>query len=111
MIAVGAVTLNRVDVYKKSICNVVYSPFQFSWTHQLEQEDQINILQNEFHTWQKAIAIARQLYMDPNFRYKANIGKRLHYYNPKGLVRIPLWVRIGMNAKKIGNHVFVDVIE
>ena len=96
-IAVAQVTLNRVkhDEWGSTICEVVYQPHQFSWTHLIEDQSP-----QENKAWRKAKIIARDVMIgnvaDPTMGavyYHAN------YVNPN-------WAEYMDLSKVIGNHLF-----
>ena len=96
-IAVAQVTLNRVnhDKWGSTICEVVYQPKQFSWTHMIEDQTP-----QEGRAWRKAKVIARDVMIgnvdDPTMGavyYHAN------YVNPD-------WAEYMDLSKVIGNHLF-----
>ncbi len=96
-IAVAHVTINRTEhnKWKGSICDVVYQPKQFSWTHLIEDQTP-----KENKAWNKAKVIARDVMIgnteDPTFGavfYHAN------YVNPN-------WAEYMDLSKVIGRHLF-----
>lgn len=96
-IAVAQVTMNRVehDKWGSTICEVVYQPKQFSWTHMIEDQTP-----QESRAWRKAKVIARDVMIgnvdDPTMGavyYHAN------YVNPD-------WAEYMDLSKVIGNHLF-----
>ena len=96
-IAVAQVTLNRVDHknWPSTICEVVYQPKQFSWTHLIKDQTP-----REAREWSKARIIARDVMIgnvdDPTIGavyYHAN------YVNPN-------WAEFMDISKVIGNHLF-----
>jgi len=96
-IAVAQVTLNRVahSEWPSTICEVVYEPKQFSWTHLLKDHSA-----TEARAWKKAQIIARDVMIgnveDPTYGavfYHAN------YVNPN-------WAEYVDLTKVIGNHLF-----
>lgn len=96
-IAVAQVTLNRVahDEWPSTICEVVYQPKQFSWTHLVKEQSPL-----EKKAWKKARVIARDVMIgnveDPTHGavfYHAN------YVNPD-------WAKFMDLSKVIGNHLF-----
>ena len=96
-IAVAQVTLNRVkhDEWGSTICEVVYQPKQFSWTHMIEDQ-----APKYSKSWRKAKIIARDVMIgnveDPTMGavyYHAN------YVNPN-------WAEYMDLSKVIGNHLF-----
>jgi len=96
-IAVAQVTLNRVahSEWPSTICEVVYEPKQFSWTHLLKDHSA-----TEARAWKKAQIIARDVMIgnveDPTYGavfYQAN------YVSPE-------WAEFLDLSKVIGNHLF-----
>ena len=96
-IAVAHVTLNRVDHknWPSSICEVVYEPKQFSWTHMIKDHTPSN-----FKAYRDAEIIARDVMIgnteDPTYGavfYHAN------YVNPDWADQVDL-------SKIIGRHLF-----
>ena len=113
-LAVGAVTLNRVEKSGQSVCYEVYKPHQFTWTKELSEWTQVNKIEKEYETWQEILDLATDLYHDPRYKEKAGIGDRDHYLNPEVTVnrygRLPRWYRkYSENPVRIGRHVFVEV--
>lgn len=96
---VGHVTLNRVksDLYPNTICEVVYQPRQFSWTHQLK-----NKTPKDKESWNESLSIAR-LVMNRTFdRAKG----ATHYLNPKKVNNTPNWAK-----PKSKTHKKITVVE
>ena len=96
-IAVAHVTMNRMahEKWPSTICEVVYQPKQFSWTHLIKQQTP-----QEYRAWRKAKVIARDVMIgnvvDPTMGavyYHAN------YVNPS-------WAEYVDLSKVIGNHLF-----
>lgn len=96
-IAVAHVTMNRLAHTKwpGSICEVVYQPKQFSWTHLIKQQTP-----QEYKAWNAAKVIARDVMIgnvaDPTMGavyYHAN------YVDPS-------WAEYMDLSKVIGNHLF-----
>ena len=96
-IAVAQVTINRVkhDEWGSTICEVVYEPKQFSWTHLVKDQKP-----TEGKSWEIAKVIARDVMIgnveDPTMGavyYHAN------YVNPS-------WAEYMDLSKVIGNHLF-----
>ena len=96
-IAVAHVTVNRV-VHKEwpsTICEVVYEPMQFSWTHLIKQQTP-----QDYRAWQNAKIIARDVMIgnvaDPT---KGAVFYHANYVNPS-------WAEFVDLSKVIGNHLF-----
>jgi N-acetylmuramoyl-L-alanine amidase len=96
-IAVAHVTINRVshDKWGTSICDVVYEPKQFSWTHMIKDHTP-----KDSKAWSNAKIIARDVMIgnteDPTMGavfYHAN------YVNPD-------WAEYMDLSKVIGRHLF-----
>lgn len=95
--AVAHVTLNRVahDNWPDTICDVVYEPKQFSWTHMIKDHTP-----KEIKAWKDATVIARDVMIgnteDPTYGavfYHAN------WVNPE-------WAKQMDLSKVIGRHLF-----
>jgi spore germination cell wall hydrolase CwlJ-like protein len=96
--AVGFVTLNRVrsNQYPKTICEVVYQPYQFSWTIDLKYANPKNK-----KAWETAVLISTNII---GGKIKDDITQgALHYHadyvNPK-------WNRNMVKVRQIDNHIF-----
>jgi spore germination cell wall hydrolase CwlJ-like protein len=96
-IAVAHVTVNRVehDEWPSTICDVVYEPKQFSWTHLIKDH-----APTETKAWNDALIIARDVMIgntdDPTYGavfYHAN------YVNPS-------WAEYTDLTRIIGRHLF-----
>ena len=96
-IAVAHVTINRVNhrEWKKSICEVVYQPKQFSWTHLIKDPTP-----KEKKAWEQAKVIARDVMIgntqDPT---KGAVYYHANWVNPT-------WANYMDLSKVIGNHLF-----
>ena len=96
-IAVAHVTINRVNhrKWKKSICEVVYQPKQFSWTHLIKDPTP-----KEKKAWEQAKVIARDVMIgnteDPT---KGAVYYHANWVNPT-------WANYMDLSKVIGNHLF-----
>lgn len=96
--AVGFVTLNRVDhvLYPNSICEVVFEPSQFSWTHQDVSIDKTNII--EQRAWEQSLQIALDVMQGEAYN---NLYGVTHYHadyvNPDWGYQV---------AATIDNHIF-----
>lgn len=109
-LAVAAVTFNRGG----SICETVYQPYQFSWTHLLTLEEQDRIIEEEYDTWAYIVDISMIIYDNPMVLEKSGIGGRTHYLNESEVLRkkgyLPMWfTHHGKYPVKIGEHTFVRV--
>ena len=101
-VAVGNVTLNRVASkhYPDTVCEVVYQPYQFSWT--LENDAYKTI--RDAKAWQKAIVIAA---------YALTIGAddtngSTHYY-AHDLIAAPFWADSGYDIIKLAGHTYMKL--
>lgn len=101
-VAVGMVTMNRVRsaYFPNSICAVVYSQSQFSWTI-----DKYSDVPKQGETWNEIMTLANQIVSgqiknDPT-------GKASHFYNPQKAA--PRWARKFKKTAIIGNHVFCQM--
>jgi N-acetylmuramoyl-L-alanine amidase len=96
-IAVAHVTMNRVkhNYWPETICEVVYQPSQFSWTHQIS-----NHTPKEQAAYDRALVIARDV-MIGNTVDPSNGATFYHanYVNPS-------WADQMTVSKVIGVHVF-----
>ena len=97
--AVGHVTVNRVRTgyWGKSICGVVYSPAQFSWTllKRLPNPDP--------NLYQHCRAIAQLVLSGEGV---AGLERSLFYH--ADYIRTPFWVDVSQRTKKIGQHIFYN---
>jgi N-acetylmuramoyl-L-alanine amidase len=96
-IAVAHVTLNRVadKRWPDNICDVVYQPKQFSWTHMIN-----NKTPKSDHNWEVSQSIASDVMdgVDEDNTYGAV------YYHAKRAN--PIWNRKLTITTKIGAHIF-----
>lgn len=96
-IAVAHVTMNRAahEKWPSTICEVVYQPKQFSWTHLIKQQTP-----REYKAWRTAKVIARDVMIgnvvDPT---KGAVYYHANYVNPS-------WAKYVDLSKVIGNHLF-----
>lgn len=97
---VGEVTLNRVEAsnYPDTICDVVYQPHQFSWTHTVKNHEP-----QEVEIWLDVLVLAENLILG---EVKTFGNGATHFINPDKVRRIPNWARQFEKVGKIGNHVF-----
>ena len=98
-LAVAAVTMNRVksSKYPDSICDVVWQPYQFSWTMLPEKRH----LPKEGKAWQASLKIAREF--SAGKKKWNGIGKATHYHNDT--VR-PRWSAKSRLVAQVGRHSF-----
>ena len=96
-IAVAHVTMNRVahSEWPDNICDVVYEPKQFSWTHLIKDQTP-----KSGKSWEMAKVIARDVMIgnveDPT---KGAVYYHANYVNPN-------WAEYMTLSKVIGNHLF-----
>jgi spore germination cell wall hydrolase CwlJ-like protein len=97
--AVGQVTLNRLKTgfWGKTVCNVVYSKAQFSWT--LKKK----LPKPDAQVWAESEEIARRVLTGHRIR---GLQKSLYYHAT--YIRNPNWVDTKHEAGQIGNHVFYN---
>lgn len=97
---VGEVTLNRVESrsHPDNICDVVYQPYQFSWTHTVS-----DVEPKEEEIWEQAEILAENL-INGEIEY-LNTGAT-HFLNPDAVSKIPRWTRVYEKVGRVGNHVF-----
>ena len=95
-LAVAQVTLNRVQAnFGDNVCEVVYAPKQFSWTHQKRGGPL------EADSWDRALQVSyRALYQKQKNR---RLTKALYYHNTT--VK-PRWSKKKQPLTKIGAHIF-----
>ena len=87
-VLVARTTLNRVQ-YPNTICDVVYQPYQFSWTSMK------NLPLPDPRTWQVA---ANNAYKAFNYKFAAT-----HFHN---IDVIPAWSTEKILLAREGNHMF-----
>lgn len=97
--AVAQVTVNRVNSgrWGNSICAVVYSPNQFSWTNDRE----LATIKLDSDNWYESRAVA-QAVLSQGFRIKT-LKKALYYHAD---YTIPPWRDHDKQIGKIGRHIF-----
>lgn len=98
-IAVAQVTLNRLGEgrYGKSVCEVVYSKNQFSWTLDKKKRH----AKPEGLLWEQSRAVAMEF--QRGVRVKG-LEDSLHYH--ANYIRDPAWAKAKQVAKQIGQHIF-----
>lgn len=110
-LAVAFVTMNRVHSprYPDTVCEVVWQPRQFSWTH-----DGLYDEPTENAAWQKAVHLAEFVYLrlsSHRAAYEAvqqtvGVGETtMHYYNPD--LANPRWAKAMRTQRTIGRHRFM----
>jgi len=96
-VLVAQVTLNRAKLANSSICNVVYKPYQFSWTLQKKSiKDRIR------YWYMQDIAL---MYLSGYYSVPQQFKNVTHYYSHK-LIKMPRWASRLKEAGKEGNHTF-----
>jgi len=97
-IAVAQVTVNRVKhrEWPSSICEVVYQPKQFSWTHLIK-----NHSPKETKAWKRAQVIARDVLIGN----VADVTGGAVFYHANW-IKNPYWAKEVTLSKVIGNHLF-----
>lgn len=97
-IAVAQVTVNRVKhkQWPSSICEVVYQPKQFSWTHLIK-----NHSPKETKAWKRAQVIARDVLIGN----VADVTGGAVFYHANW-IKNPYWAKEVTLSKVIGNHLF-----
>jgi N-acetylmuramoyl-L-alanine amidase len=100
MAMVGEVTLNRVahPSFPDTVCEVVYQPKQFSWTHSIRDHTP-----REKQVWEEALEIADSMLEGT---YELFHTGATHYINPSRLKNSPSWTRSMERLGRVGNHVF-----
>lgn len=83
-VATAAVVLNRLSVnFRKAttICEVIYTPKQFSWVeeHGVHVPDTSNKVEKQ--AWERSLLIARRM-LDPDATFIDPSNGALYYYNP-----------------------------
>lgn len=98
MQAVALVTRNRARVLNKSICEVVYSPYQFSWT-----------IYKPKATDPKAYKLAERVATDVLQGKISDFTHAATYYHSTSIN--PYWAKKFIYRKRIGNHHFYFTLE
>jgi spore germination cell wall hydrolase CwlJ-like protein len=98
LLAVAAVTLNRVwhKRFPNSICEVVWQPRQFSWTHDGKSDWPENPA-----AWERAQRIARLTFL---LERVDTVGDATHFHATYS--RTPYWARSFEKGRTIGRDVF-----
>ncbi len=99
-LAVARVTLNRVrsDVFPDSICEVVWQPHQFSWTHDEHPDKPDNR-----RAWEDALEVARNA-LDSHHE-STHLGNVTHFHADNVW---PHWAEEQILVTVIGNHLFYE---
>jgi len=95
-LAVAQVTLNRQrdPRWQGTVCQVVYQPYQFSWTSKKRTEPQ------EFDSWIEALELAEKVLQQG---YALVKFPATHYHNQQVL---PEWSPKLIPLRRIGQHTF-----
>lgn len=99
-IATAHVVMNRVasSRYPDTPCEVVYQPYQFSWTH-----DEIPNMPRDDSAYELAKVVATQVM----FGYTEDItGGATHYHTTE---INPYWSRYSVNETVIGAHIYMNL--
>ena len=98
MLAVAAVTLNRMrhKHFPNRLCEVVWQPRQFSWTHDGKSDRP-----RDRKAWQRALRIAKATLA---MGYFGTVGDAVYFHAEYG--RAPYWSRRFEKIRKIGRHIF-----
>lgn len=104
IIAVSHVVLNRVlsREYPDKVCDVVYQPYQFSWTN-----DDISDIPSEQHSWETVQYLtlsAMALYIRGD-----DYSDGSKWYHAKHVS--PKWSQKASVTADIGNHIFFAKLE
>ena len=99
-LAVAAVTMNRVrdERFPDRVCEVVWQPRQFSWTH-----DGRSDRPRELDAWRHALRIAKAIYGVGRVR---TVGDATFFHATYG--RAPYWTRSKQLVRRIGRHLFYE---
>jgi len=99
-LAVARVTLNRVrsDVFPDSICEVVWQPRQFSWTH-----DQYPDKPENPNAWEDALEVARNAL--ETHHESTSLGN-VTYFHADNVW--PHWAEEQVLVAVIGSHLFYE---
>lgn len=98
--AVAYVTINRKNSinYPNTICEVVYEPYQFSWTHENKSIDFDNAI--EFQAWKTSVDIAMDVMHDDVPMEMLGVM----YYHANTIS--PRWVAYKTKHSTIQDHTF-----
>jgi spore germination cell wall hydrolase CwlJ-like protein len=98
--AVAQVTMNRAGGDQRRVCDVVYAPRQFSWTHQKVRHRKP--WKTDPEAWERARIIARIVIQRPTLmNVLVNDADHYHatYVNPR-------WIFGLQRTARIGRHIF-----
>lgn len=98
-VAVAQVTVNRLNEGKwgNTVCKVVYSKSQFSWTLDKKKRN----AQPKGELWEQSLAVAKEF--QKGVRVKG-LEDSTHYH--ADYIRDPKWAKAKQVAKQIGQHIF-----
>ena len=98
-VAVAQITYNRLrdGRWGKTFCQVVYAPYQFSWTLDIRK----NQTQPAGVTWENSKQAARDF---AGGKRVDRLGDSMHYH--ADWIRAPQWAKSTDRVHKIGQHVF-----
>lgn len=97
-LAVAEVTLNRVESsrYPDNVCDVVWQPKQFSWTHDGKSDKP-----KDERAWQEAQRIARIALSENEM---AVVGEDVTHYHASYVS--PYWASSYERVAQVGKHIF-----
>lgn len=100
ILSVAQVTLNRVisEQFPDTICEVVYQPYQFSWTMKH------NRVIDDWKTYRRMKKIA-QGFLNNKFE-RTVVGDANHYHH-KSIS--PKWSKYGKNKIQLVSHVYMEI--
>jgi spore germination cell wall hydrolase CwlJ-like protein len=98
-IAVGQVTLNRVSTgrWGNSICEVVYSHKQFSWTLEPQKLHE----KPKGPLWEESLAAAQKVFAGKRVKV---VGNSLFYHTD--YIKTPYWAEKKALIAQVGQHLF-----
>ena len=91
--AVALVTLRRAKRKPENICEIVYAPYQYSWTIK-KPHPQVK----DMAAWQAAVEVAQMVWYIKDFT-----GRATHYH---ANYVYPDWANGMVQTITIGNHIF-----
>lgn len=103
-LAVAAVTMNRVNskLFENSVCGVVYSKYQFSWTMN-NPKNQNNYKHKNWEQYQDSITIAKRVIIE---KYTIPSLKENVLWYHADYIDTPVWAKNMKFVCKIGRHKF-----
>ena len=102
MIGVAQITVNRADTQyrnKKTLCDVVNDPNQFSWTSNKKNKKLDKL------SWQQSIHIAQLVIL--GIRIK-EVNDSIYFHSNK--IKSPKWIKDFPLNGQIGNHIYRGII-